>query len=234
MSHNSLQQPANQTAITTATMAIEEDVGMRMPEMEEWPAHQGMPEQDGATNEKRKKKKKKKREQREDKENSPQGDGGRQKLVVRKFVTQKPLQTDHYDEGLFVKEPKLEPDNTSSASMKPRTSRLMERVNIRSFVKNKMFRLVKFWDREDCCKKSWDVNTICGMFAKVNNVSESEGLDFWDTIVKQVARVHADHRNNCTKAIKKVYRGKKQYDYCRFICGKCFLPETVSLLILHS
>ena len=89
-------------------------------------------------------------------------------------------------------------------------STVIMKSNIRAFVKLSLFHLVKFWDKDIYGEKSYKTNTVCGWFAKVHNIKKSKDFSWWDRgVSKEMGRMHTDHRNNCIKAIKTIYKGKK-------------------------
>ena len=87
-------------------------------------------------------------------------------------------------------------------------STVIMKSNIRAFVKLNLFHLVKFWDKDIYGEKSYKTNTVCGWFAKIHHIEKSKDFIWWDRgVSKEMGRMHTDHRNNCIKAIKKVYQG---------------------------
>ena len=110
-------------------------------------------------------------------------------------------------------------------------STVIMKSNICAFVKLSLFHLVKFWDKDVYGEKSYKTNTVCGWFAKVHNIKKSKDFSWWDHgVSKEMGRMHTDHRNNCIKAIKTIYKGKKMRCHPLFFCFVCFRDSPFLLL----
>lgn len=88
-----------------------------------------------------------------------------------------------------------------------RVSDVTKKSNIRAFVKDHLFHLVKFWKPIKYGEASFNKKTICGWFAHHHNIQKTQGLRWWKETAFMMARMHTDQRNNVIKAIKKAYRG---------------------------
>jgi hypothetical protein len=105
--------------------------------------------------------------------------------------------------------------NNNVAAVKDMTmtvsARGIQRI-VKDIVRDKLFRVVKFFDGEKHGFCSDAPNTVCGIVVRSCNVMFSscdEMRAWWKEIRKTVIRTIADHRNNCIKAMRIQYRGKE-------------------------
>jgi hypothetical protein len=79
------------------------------------------------------------------------------------------------------------------------------RAIIKECVKNKLFRCVKFFDREKHGFYSENLNTACGLVMKFCNIaitSKTQALAWWREVRPLVIKTISDHRNNCIKSMR--------------------------------
>lgn len=80
---------------------------------------------------------------------------------------------------------------------------------IRKCIKQKVFRLLKFCDRDihGCFNES--SKSVCGIVLKFCNLKKAAiAREKWIELRPMVMRAHATHRNNCIKSLQKRYKGK--------------------------
>jgi len=88
-------------------------------------------------------------------------------------------------------------------------SKSLNKVNIRVFVKDLLFQKVKFWVPSDYAQFVFTGKTVCSWYYwKHNMTPQTHPIEYWKSTAKAMGRMHADHRNNVIKAIKKTYYGR--------------------------
>jgi hypothetical protein len=91
---------------------------------------------------------------------------------------------------------------------------------VKECVKAKLFRAIKFFDREKHGFYSEAPNTACGKIIKHTNVVINGGIkqarEWWKEIRKTVISTIGNHRNNCIKNIRNKFNGK--FKVCVNIC----------------
>ena len=91
---------------------------------------------------------------------------------------------------------------------------------IKECVKQKLFRCVKFFDREKHGFFSENLNTACGLVMKFCNIvstSQQQALAWWREIRPVVIRTISDHRNNCITSMQTRYF-RKYFRLCLILC----------------
>ena len=87
------------------------------------------------------------------------------------------------------------------------------RAVIKECVKNKLFRCVKFFDREKHGFYSEQLNTACGLvikFCHIAPTSQTQAFAWWREVRPLVIKTISDHRNNCIKSMRTMF-GRKYY-----------------------
>jgi hypothetical protein len=79
---------------------------------------------------------------------------------------------------------------------------------VQNIVKGKLFCNLKFFDKRNHGSYSTKPNTVCGMLIKLGNISSVQAdYKWWDTMCSTVMHTHANHRNNCVKAMWLCFQG---------------------------
>ena len=124
------------------------------------------------------------------------------------------------DKGLVVVSPNQQPmrnnnNGTKTVGVKDMTltvsARGIQRI-VKDIVRDRLFCVIKFFDREKHGFCSDAPNTVCGIVVRSCNLMFSscdEMRAWWKEIRKTIIRTIADHRNNCIKAMRIRYRGKE-------------------------
>ena len=83
------------------------------------------------------------------------------------------------------------------------------RQHSRLFVKDHLFKKVKFWKSDKYGAYSLEPNSVCGMFASLYSFGPGVHMEGWWMTVKQmVVQMLTDRRNNVIKTIRKKFLGK--------------------------
>ena len=96
---------------------------------------------------------------------------------------------------------------------------------IRQGVKLQVFRRCKFYQKDyhgHYCEKE---NSFCGIIMKYCNVVA--GPEWWYKIRGLVVKTHTDHRNNCIKAMRLKFRGKKMQNMAVVCCLSNIEPTNI-------
>jgi hypothetical protein len=98
------------------------------------------------------------------------------------------------------------------------------RAIIKECVKNKLFRCVKFFDREKHGFYSENLNTACGLvikFCHIAPTSQTQAFAWWREVRPLVIKTISDHRNNCIKSMRTVFGRKYLLVWINMVFSCC-------------
>lgn len=90
----------------------------------------------------------------------------------------------------------------------------------RTFVKDVLFKRVKFWDKTMHSGYCMHPSSVCGMFAAMYTFDPgADPTDWWAKVRKNLVDMVTNRRNNMVKTIRKKYLG----EYCAWVHTSCVI-----------
>jgi hypothetical protein len=84
---------------------------------------------------------------------------------------------------------------------------------IKLVIKNKLFRMMKFCDRESDFLFNTNSDTVCGTILRhAMMLKEPAAQQWWKETRPLVRKTFTDHRNNCIKCIRAKYKGMYNFE----------------------